>query len=311
MINTKKYPKIDILFPYVDCDDIEWQKLYYENLKEYKNLNITWDDWATGMKRFRPNGMLKYVFRGIEKNCPWVNKVHMIVQSESQIPDWVNRETVNIVYHKDFIPEEYLPTFNSSTIEMFIHNIKDLSEYFVYGNDDTIFTSLININDFFKFNDKGKLLKLVCGVKLAKTNPNFIGDILRSSNHRVLTNRYKNFVYRFQHTYMPYSKSIIKEVFNKYKNEIYSNVSPFRNMKEHNQWLFSEYAYLNKMISNKTLPNFCTEIKDKTIDKILIKNFSKYKSVCLNDHESTTEEQINKVLNKFNKLFPNKCKYEL
>ena len=34
------------------------------------------------------------------------------------------------------MPPEVLPTFNSTTIEMFIANIPDLAEHFIYGNDD-------------------------------------------------------------------------------------------------------------------------------------------------------------------------------
>ncbi|WP_407192009.1 hypothetical protein [Citrobacter freundii] len=32
-----------------------------------------------------------------------------------QIPSWIDTKNkkLNIVFHKDFIPEEYLPTFNS------------------------------------------------------------------------------------------------------------------------------------------------------------------------------------------------------
>jgi len=41
-----------------------------------------------------------------------------------------------IVNHKDFIPEEYLPIFNSNAIELNMHKIKELSENFVYFNDD-------------------------------------------------------------------------------------------------------------------------------------------------------------------------------
>ena len=45
---------------------------------------------------------------------------------------------------KQFIPNNFLPTFNSCTIEMFIGNIKGLSEYFIYGNDDMFFVNYCN-----------------------------------------------------------------------------------------------------------------------------------------------------------------------
>ena len=299
--------KIDIIFPYVDCNDHEWQKLYYENIKKYKKIDRTWDDWATGMKRFRPNGMLKYVFRGIAEYVPWVNKVYMIVQSESQIPNWINRDEVNIVYHSDFIPQEYLPTFNSSTIEMFIHNIKDLSEYFIYGNDDTIFTSPIMESDFFDMKND----KLIFGVKYRRFNFKWTGDMLRKSDYILLRNSFNGYIYSFQHTYLPHKKSIMIEVFNKYKKKILSTVTPFRTQSEHNQWIFSQYAYFNNKVIKNRLSYMSTEIKTKNMQKILLRNWSKYKSVCFNDHSSTTDTQVNEILSKFEKTFPNKCKYEL
>ena len=34
------------------------------------------------------------------------------------------------------MPQQCLPTFNSTTIEMFLPKIPDLAEHFIYGNDD-------------------------------------------------------------------------------------------------------------------------------------------------------------------------------
>ena len=85
------YGAIDFVFPYVTSDDLSWQKLYKDA------LTGTETDWTAGIERFRDNGMLKYVFRSIEAHMPWINKVHMIVMSDSQVPKWVNRKNVDII----------------------------------------------------------------------------------------------------------------------------------------------------------------------------------------------------------------------
>jgi hypothetical protein len=54
------------------------------------------------------------------------------------------------VKHEDYIPKEYLPTFNANTIELNFHRIKELSEHFVYFNDDTFITNYMNESDFFE-----------------------------------------------------------------------------------------------------------------------------------------------------------------
>ncbi len=43
-----------------------------------------------------------------------------------------------IITHKDIIPEIYLPTFNSLCIELYLYNIPNLSNNFIYFNDDMI-----------------------------------------------------------------------------------------------------------------------------------------------------------------------------
>ena len=52
--------------------------------------------------------------------------------------EWLNTKhpKLNIVCHEDFIPQKFLPTFNSHTIEWNFHRIPGLTEQFVYFNDD-------------------------------------------------------------------------------------------------------------------------------------------------------------------------------
>jgi hypothetical protein len=59
----------------------------------------------------------------VEKYAPWVNRVFFITCG--QCPPWLNRNhpKLRLVDHKDFIPLEYLPTFNSMTIELNLHRI--------------------------------------------------------------------------------------------------------------------------------------------------------------------------------------------
>ena len=121
---------IDFILPYVDCNDKNWQKTYIDTRRKM--------DLSTEINplRYRSWDNLQYIFRGIDLFMPYIRKVFLIVSNIEQIPSWLNTEKVNIVLHKDFIPEEFLPTFNSCTIEMFLPNINDLSENFIYSNDD-------------------------------------------------------------------------------------------------------------------------------------------------------------------------------
>ena len=79
---------------------------------------------------------MPYWFRAVETFAPWVHKVYFVTWGH--LPPFLNTKApkLEIVKHTDFIPSEYLPSFNSRSIEMNIHRISGLSEHFVYFNDD-------------------------------------------------------------------------------------------------------------------------------------------------------------------------------
>ena len=103
-----------------------------------------------GKGRFREMNIFRYWFRAVERYAPWVNKVFLV--TNGKFPDWINPDNPKLVLvkHEDYIPEEYLPTFNSCTIELHLHRIKDLSEHFVYFNDDIMLNGLVSPDYFFK-----------------------------------------------------------------------------------------------------------------------------------------------------------------
>lgn len=141
---------IDIIVDWVNPDDKNWQNDYNKYYK-IENSSALGDNDFNGACRYRDIGALKYWFRGVELNCPWVRKIFFVVASESQIPDWLNTANpkLRIVYHREYIPGELLPTFNSNVIEMFLNRLPDLSDRYILCNDDTYFMRPINEDRFF------------------------------------------------------------------------------------------------------------------------------------------------------------------
>lgn len=129
---------MDYVLPFVDCEDPIWREQYWRTLG--KNMDAS---------RFRPFGTLRYAFRAVAKNMPFIDRIVLIVSTESQVPEWVNREKVRIVTHDEFMPRKHLPTFSSSAIETDMWRIDGLSERFVYGNDDFFAMKPLKERDFF------------------------------------------------------------------------------------------------------------------------------------------------------------------
>ena len=64
---------------------------------------------------------------------------------------------LKLVTHKEFIPKEYLPTYNSAAIELNLHRIEGSSENYLYFNDDMYLIRDSRPSDFYK-NGQPKLL---------------------------------------------------------------------------------------------------------------------------------------------------------
>lgn len=60
-----------------------------------------------------------------------------------------NNPKISIVTHKEIMPADALPTFNSNAIEACIPNIPNLSEHFLYANDDMFISGSVEEDFFF------------------------------------------------------------------------------------------------------------------------------------------------------------------
>jgi len=134
---------IDIIIPWVDGSDSEWQ-----NAKNQYVHAMVPD--SCGENRYRDWELLPYWFRAIEKCMPWVRTIHFVTWGH--IPSFLNTqaEHLHIVKHEDFIPAEFLPTFSSHVIELNLHRISGLSDHFVYFNDDQFPLRVMEPERFFR-----------------------------------------------------------------------------------------------------------------------------------------------------------------
>lgn len=285
---------IDAVITYVDNTESVWQNTYLQ----YQQ--------TTESPRFRTWDNLKYWFRAIETNMKFINKIHIVVSNIEQIPYWLNTDIVHVVLHKDIIPEKYLPTFNSTTIEMFLHNIEGLSENFLYFNDDMFPLKISNEIDFFennlpKYDFKYRQLAQNVFRMQCKNSFNLICKIFN-------VEMTKDYFY-IKHTATPMTKQSFKSVWNLQKEEIEKRLTQFRMPYNFTQYLFPLYNVFSEQYIQTTYDFKYIDI----IDETSISNDIFHQITCFNDCEKTENFEYLKFkfIKLLSSLFPNKSKFEL
>lgn len=155
---------IDFVIAWVDGSDEKWLERKCQaigNVCECLDADNALSKSAEYQEHFRDWGFLPYVLKSINLYAPWVHRIFIV--TDKQVPQCLDLdhnnidsdiksmiEKITIIDHADFIPKEYLPTFNSHTIELNFHRIPGLSEQFVYFNDDFLLTNPCDPEDFFR-----------------------------------------------------------------------------------------------------------------------------------------------------------------
>ncbi len=331
------HEKIDFVMIWVDGNDPKWQ----EEKRQYDKSNKKGDN---GEVRFRSWDNLQYWFRGVEKFAPWVNKIHFVTWGH--LPEWLDTSNpkLNIVNHKDYIPEQFLPTFNANTIELNLHRIKGLAEQFVYFNDDMFITNYVEPTHFFKDGKPRDIFALNCIYFGKKSAGFFNGNDLELINTYFKkdecmkrdffkwmnpVNGLKSIVrtvalsiwpwfpgFYYNHLPSNFLKSTFETVWGLEEETLNATCSDkFRTKSNVNQWLMKFW----QLASGNFIPispkhGKCFHIKPDTFPKALDAiEHGTYKMICVNDTIETEdfEKQKQQVLDAFEKWLPEKSSFEL
>jgi hypothetical protein len=326
---------IDFVIPWVDDSDPEWQA---EKAKYSPNKNSEAD-----ITRYRDMRLLHYLFRSIEKFAPWVNKVHFITCGH--LPKWMNLKhpKLNFVKHTDYIPQEYLPTFNSNTIILNFHRIPNLAENFVFFNDDMFLLKKVETSDFFVNNmpcDQALMRNMTpYRLHFSKILFNNIMVINEHFNkHEVIK---KNFFKWFNPSYgirscfinwqnyrqvkfsdlvnthllIAYKKSEFEYVW-QIENDILHQtcLNKFRSSEDVNDWLIRYFRIMKGEFKPHPINGKVFHLDPCSISEACdaIKK-QKYKQICANDYIYNVdfENTQKQVIDAFETIFPEKCSFEV
>ncbi len=327
--------QIDFIIPWVDGSDPEWIKEYNKYCPVDKRII------DSSNERYRDNGLLKYWFRGVEKFAPWVRKIHFITCGQK--PEWLNLNAPKLhwVKHSDYIPHEFLPVFSSHSIELMMHKISDLSEHFVYFNDDLFLTAPINEDFYFK-KDLPRYTAVInvvsMGEMMGHIQLNNVTEINKHFNkYSVLKHnffKWYNPLYGFDvfrtimltfwpkftgfytyHFAQPFTKSLLNEVWENCTNVLTETMnSRFRSKNDVNQWLFRYWNLcLGKFIpTNLKAKRKYYSIEDNISEIEKSIRTQKYCEIVLND--GICEDyfmRIERIQKAFDSILPEKSSFEL
>lgn len=285
---------MDAVITYVDGNDPVWRKSFAQ---------------AVGVpaieKRYRDWGTLVYLVRGIRRYMPFIRKIFLVVSGESQVPSWVSGSDVRVVLHSEIIPQRFLPVFNSTAIEMFLHRIPELDEQFVYFNDDMFPVRPTREEEFYV---EGKSVigfrKHLFHFGLYKQQT-YNADLLA---RKALGMAPGPLFVRPQHTCSPMQKSACEEVYARIGDELEASISPLREKYNVNQYVFLDYLYYGeRAVKDAAISNLHLSLAVKSADQVCDAILNPRTSfVCINDvklSEPQYLEMKTRILEAFEKKY--------
>lgn len=301
MANAKN---IDVVVPMVFPADPVWREKF-ERINRASGRSTEIDE------RVREWDIERFFFRGLDKFMPWVGTVHLILDGETQIPDWIDTSKVHIVYHEDIIPKDLLPTFNSQCIEMWLHNIEGLSEQFIYANDDMIALSPLKKTDFFKF---GKPV-IHCEEREYDNLIGIFRKVCRNALNLVANDAGvsfgKNVLLKDGHSYSPMLRSTLLEAVEKYGTQMRESCTTFRQGNNLIQYLYTYMLWLSGKRIDGHHPHkyFSLGTDLAKINKYI--HSGEAGVCCFNDSGDGDWEKVSAfVHHELKQVFPEKSKYE-
>lgn len=328
--------EIDFIVTWVDMNDPEWQTEFAKHSNNGGNSQN-----GVSKARFRDYGFLKYWFRGVDKFAPWVRRIHFV--TSGQIPEWldVNNPKIHTVKHSDYIPGQFLPTYNSVVIERYMHLIPDLAEHFVYFNDDFYIVNHVSPERFFRNG-------LPCDIATFLYNPSWSQWYRRIKNNLEIINRHfdkKEVMERFRdkwfdksygsravwnyllkpygkfitlrtpHNAQPYLKSTFEEVWAVAERELTeTSANRFRASNDYTPELFrtwqicrGNFEPYNTYRDTKMFP---LVIRSEQAIKAIYEQT--YSLICLNDnvHIRNYESVMERLQQAFRHILPEKSSFE-
>jgi len=252
--------QVDAVITWVDGND----PIHREKRNRFLSPNKTITPDINGDTRFNSVGEIYYCIASILTFASFFRKIFIVTdQQDPKIENFKenyfpNHPTeIEIIDHQEIFEgyHQYLPVFNSIAIETMLFRIKNLSEHYVYFNDDFFLLKPVYYNDFFIENtpvSSGEFRSTWIDKAISWVKPIVQGrrkfgykDSLINVFQFIPFN--KNYWY-LNHAPTPLLKSVFTQFYQENPNALIHNIEhKFRNQHQYNtQSLFYQLLILSK-----------------------------------------------------------------
>lgn len=311
---------IDIVITWVDGDDPIHKK---KREKYLASSNLQQYDDIAGTTRYRSVGEIDYCVASILRFAPFVNHIYIVTDNQDpQLDPFINKYfpenqiPISIIDHKTIFKgyEEYLPTFNSLSIETMLYRIPGLSENFVYLNDDFMLTAPIKPEDWF-INDMpviygywhytftARLMRTIGKLKKGHSAFKFRDSMLNAAT--ILGKKASWKFFRIVHAPLALKRSLYERFYQEHPNLLVHNIQHrFREKTQYNpQVLFQTMMAVDHQCIVKSDKNTVAYLqprphRPKNFRKQMEKIYHQkgFLFCCINSLDQGTEEQQKEIV---------------
>ena len=259
--------KIDAVITWVDGSEPNYQR----KLKEHLSNN------DTIKRQYLQANEINLCVASIVKYAPFIRKIFIVTDKQSpnldSVKHIVSKEKIEIVDHEEIFRDniEFLPTFNIRSIDALLFRIKDLSEKFIYFNDDMFLIKKTNPEDWF-VGDKAVLtgnwvktynkkpIKIISQKIKSFFNmrPSFNASQSKAANIAGFNSKY----FKSYHCGRPQIKSVIKDFYNKNPEKLVDQIKyKFRDDRQYMPYSLCWHLLIKKTLFIESSISKLVEIK--------------------------------------------------
>ena len=273
--------KIDAVITWVDGSEPNYKLKLEENLKNKKIIN----------RQYTQANEIDFCVASIIKFAPFIRKIFIVTDKQkpkfSRIRHMVSLEKIEIIDHEEIFRDnlDCMPSFNIRSIDALLFKIKNLSDKFIYFNDDMFLIKETTKEDWFKDNKavltgswaktyNKQLIKTISHKikNLLNIRPSFNAAQSKAANIVGFHNRY----FKSFHCGRPQIKSVIKDFYDKNPQRLTNQIRyKFRDGRQYMPYslcwhlLIKENLYVESSTNKLVEINKSRNLSAKKLEKIL------------------------------------------